>query len=353
MSVKLTETGNATLDISGLEAGEYVLYIHGYDDLSRNDIRTLNLSVADAPGEEDEITLEATQDSIFSQRHQHQNEGANSLLTLEKIQGKATRTAVVFDLANTNLNGLSQATLVFNVDPNEHVQGWGNGRTIVAQAITTAWFEGNGMNFGLKKKDQVSGNGSGATWFSPVDEDISNNSSNSVVNWNGAGLATNPPTAPVVTISNGLSGEVSFDVTTDVLNGAENGWLIMKDQENVGSKISFYSREGAAAASNPDLAPRLVLEFGEVASSEPDSDSLLAHVGFGAVGTKLRLTSSGSEIRSTKEILQENPIAALAAEQLLSEATRANPVLNLTTRVAYRSWLAEGVQIAVSPFWAT
>ena len=331
--------------------------IKGWNESSpsmpRSAEQTWSFTVQEEEPPSGEEVVPAIQDTILSERHQHQNDGAIPLLTLEKIQGKATRSMVGFDLTDIDLNGLSRATLVLTIGPNEHVDGWGNGRTISAQVINTAWHEGNGWNFGLKKKDQIPGSGSGATWFSPIDEDISNDSSNSVVNWAGAANSVFPPTAPTVVITNHQSREVAFDVTTDVLNGADHGWLVTKDQENVGSKISFYSREGAAAAGDTGLAPRLILEFGEVASSEPNPDSLLAHVGFGAVGTKLRLTSSGSEIRSTKEILQENPIAALAAEQLLSEATRANPVLNLTTRVAYRSWLAEGVQIAVSPFWAT
>jgi hypothetical protein len=42
----------------------------------------------------------------------------------------------------------------------------------------------------------------------------------------------------------------------------------------------------------------------------------------------------------------------LAAEQMLCEAARTNPVLNLTARTAYRSWLAEDLQVATVPRWA-
>ena len=189
-------------------------------------------------------TFFANSDTILSQRNQHENEGSNALLTLEKIQGKATRSAISFGFDNdTNLNGLSKATLLLTIDSSGQVNGWGSGRTISVQALNSSWQEGNGKRFGLKKKDQLTGNGAGATWFSPSDEDISNDSANSAVNWNGAAYSASPPTAPPVTISNGLSGEVAFDVTADVLNGAEHGWLILKDQENVGSKVSFYSRE--------------------------------------------------------------------------------------------------------------
>ena len=317
-------------------------------DLTYGDAsKTWSFFVSDAPPTP--LAIKAVRDTILSKRNQHQNEGANSFLTLEKIQGKASRSTVAFDLSAVDLNTVSRATLVLTVDPSQQVNGWGNGRTISAQTITTPWQEGDGKSLGLKKKDQITGSGTGATWFSPSDEDISNDSANSAVNWNGAEASASPPTSPAVQIVNFQSGEVTFDVTADVLNGAEHGWLILKDQENVGSKVSFYSREGAAAAGNPDLAPRLLLEFGQVASnsSEAQSETLLSRIGFGSIGTKLRPVS-GSEVRSLKQLLQENQVAALAVEQLVSQATLTNPVANWTTRLAYRSWVSESIQVAAN-----
>jgi hypothetical protein len=333
---------------SRLTDGSHHAILSANDHAGNSNSLEFDFTVSRTP--EEPVSLASSRDSILSLRSQHQNDGANPLLTLEEIQGKATRSAVAFNLAEVNLNGLSRATLVLTVDPNEHVDGWGNGRSITAKAVSVPWIEGNGKSFGLKKKDQVSGNGSGVTWFSPVDEDISNDSSNSAVNWNGAAVSAFPPTAPAAVISNGLSGEVEFDVTADVLNGAENGWLILKDQENVGSKISFYSREGAAAAGDSELAPRLILEYGDpVASTVPPSNTLLSRIGF---GTTLRTSTGGSELRSVKEVLQETPVAAFAVEQILMEATRSNPVLSMTSRVVYHSWLAEEIQIAAAPIWS-
>ena len=299
--------------------------------------------------EAEDASFPVIQDTIISLRNQHQNDGSNHILTLEKDQGKATRNAVAFNLDGVNFAGLSSATLVLTIDTNQAVNGWGNGRTISAQTITTPWQEGNGRNFGLKKKDQIAGDGAGATWFSPIDENIGNDSSDSAVNWNGAASSVSPPTSPAVQIVNFQSGEVAFDVTADVLSGAEHGWLILKDQENAGSKVSFYSREGAAAAGNPDLAPRLLLEFGQVASnsSGAQSETLLSRIGFGAIGSKLR-PISGREVRSVKQLLQENRVAALAVEQLVSQATLTNPVANWSTRLAYRSWVSESIQIAAN-----
>lgn len=330
-----------------LSPGSYLLSLSVRDGFGREVEMDYNIKIT---SEEEDLIVSSSQDTNLSQRYQHQNDGANPLLTLEKVQGKAARNAIAFELNNTNINGLSRATLVMTIDPSQPVNGWGNGRTISAQALTTPWQEGNGWSFGLKKKDQIAGNGTGATWFSPTDQDISNDSANSAVNWDGATSSVYPPTAPSVQIANFQSGEVAFDVTTDVLNGAENGWLVLKDQENVGSKVSFYSKEGAAAAGNPDLAPRLILEFGDpVASAAIPADSFLTKTGLGSISTKFRVTQNGGELRSVREILQDSPVAALATEQLLSEATRTNPVLNLSARTAYRSWLAEDLRLAAAP----
>ena len=56
--------------------------------------------------------------------------------------------------------------------------------------------------------------------------------------------------------TNGMSGEVSWNVTADVQGGASS-WLI---ERSGGGSARYYSREGAAAAGNPELAPRLVIE---------------------------------------------------------------------------------------------
>lgn len=72
-----------------------------------------------------------------------------------------------------------------------------------------------------------------------------------------------------MTITNHASGQITFDVTDDVLAGAENGWLVTRDAD-VGSQVAFYSREGAAAASDNMLAPYLILEFdGQSAQAWP------------------------------------------------------------------------------------
>ncbi|MGE0493527.1 MAG: hypothetical protein AB7S38_30235 [Vulcanimicrobiota bacterium] len=217
-----------------------------------------------------EAALYPSKDSTLRLRDPHLNEGANPRLILEKIQGKTTHALVGFDLSQQNLTGLTSASLVFTIDPSDSPTGWGNGRNVLAAPISTGWLEGNGVDFGVPNAQKTSGSGPGVTWFSPVDEDISNNYANSAVNWNGAGAASGPPTALAVQIHNHQTGEVSFDVTQDVLNGSSS-WLVRREDENVGSQVHFYSREGGGASAGP----RLVLHYG-ASANKPAGDALLA-----------------------------------------------------------------------------
>ncbi len=75
--------------------------------------------------------------------------------------------------------------------------------------------------------------------------------------WNGGtfGDATGAPVAHF----NGLTGDVEWDVTADVLDG-KTAWLIKKVKEGSNGDVRYYSKEGAEAAGNEDLAPRLILE---------------------------------------------------------------------------------------------
>ena len=286
-----------------------------------------------------ELIVPATKDSTLQHRNPHQNEGASPYLTLEKIQGKATRSAVAFDLTDVNLTGLTSATLRLTVDPSQGVNGWGNGDTISALPLSTGWVEGNGQSFGLKKKDQVAGSGSGVTWFSPVDSDISNDYANSTVQWNGG--TTGTPTSPLIVMQNHYTGTVDFDVTNDLLNvQGQNGWLIKKDQENRGSKVTFYSREGAAAAGNTDLAPTLILNYGNsTASKNSPGSNLLARLGWNSGPSNLKPTNPSSELKNLKQALKDSSTAAFVGDQFLQNATRANPPLHVATAIAYRVWL--------------
>jgi hypothetical protein len=74
--------------------------------------------------------------------------------------------------------------------------------------------------------------------------------------WKGG---TFGPVTDSVLHTNATTGEVSFDVTADVVAG-DSAWLIKKADENTPGRANYYSREGAAAAGKPELAPKLLLE---------------------------------------------------------------------------------------------
>ncbi|MFA5506529.1 MAG: hypothetical protein WC423_13925 [Vulcanimicrobiota bacterium] len=196
--------------------------------------------------------MEVAKDSTIIIREPHQNEGANPRLHLKKVTGKPAQVVVGFDTSGLDTTGLTKASLVLNIDSTQNVTGWGNGRPIRAQRLLTAWTEGNGKKLGLPGNQQSSGSGNGVTWFSPIDGNIANSQADSAVNWNGGASYAAPSTAPTVTIKNHQSGEVIFDVTQDLLNGANHGWLITRDQD-VGSQVTFLSKESG----DPELAPRL------------------------------------------------------------------------------------------------
>jgi hypothetical protein len=128
--------------------------------------------VADTPPPPSTETLPASKDALVYERGPHANEGTNPRLTLEKITGKAARNLLGFELTGVDNNALTRAHLVLTIDPSQQVTGWGNGETVSVKPVTVAWQEGNGKKHGVPGSQQTAGSGAGATWFSPVDENI-------------------------------------------------------------------------------------------------------------------------------------------------------------------------------------
>jgi hypothetical protein len=303
---------------------------------------TWSFTVSDTPPPDPTTeTRSSTKDALVFEKSPHSNEGANPRLTLEKINGKASRNLLGFDLSGVNTNSLTSATLVLSIDPSDQVSGWGNGETVSVKPVTVAWQEGNGKKHGLPGNQQTAGSGVGTTWFSPTDENISNNSSNGVVQWNGAATYATTGTAPALTLRNNQTGELRFDVTDDVLNGVTNGWLLRKDAENKGSKVSFYSREGGGA----NLGPRLILEYGGPTGMSAPQRISAAVVGFLGLSTRpvsLRAIAGNDEGPvGLRSFLRRHASAAFLAEQVLaiSVVGPQGRVAGLGTRLVYRSWL--------------
>lgn len=198
------------------------------------------------------VVLYATQDTFLRHGAPDTNEGGNDQLRIQS-SGK-NRVLVAFDLSEVEPAYVSSATLVLTIS--ENADNWGpTGRTVSAHRVQVPWTEGNGWTVGGNDR----GDGPGATWTCPTDADISDQSPDCPGSeWSGGTF--DPATGPTAVHFNGMSGDVSFDVTADLAAGAANGWLVSKDVEGQSGKVHYHSREGAAVI-DPDLAPRLVLHY--------------------------------------------------------------------------------------------
>ncbi len=202
-------------------------------------------------------TLSGSRDSFLRSGADDTNEGANERL---RIQNSGNNRAVVaFDLTGISTVGLQSATLVLDIAENSN--NWGaNGRLVDVHRLLVDWTEGNGRNDVMVGGGPAfRGTGEGVTWHCSKDTNVVNQSANCSPLWNGGSFAA--ATAPGSLHTNGLGGQVSWDVTADVLAGANFGWTIRKREENQNGQVRYYSREGAALAGNADLAPRLVLVY--------------------------------------------------------------------------------------------
>lgn len=146
-----------------------------------------------------------------------------------------------------------------------------------------------------------------------------------------------------MTVTNHQSGELRFDVTTDMLNGANNGWLLSKDKENKGSKVSFYSKEGAAAAGNPDCFeahPRVRWSKRRRRFLLNGAARCQRHL------LSLRAITGNAELPDFKRTLQKNAIAAYTCEVALTSFVSKSPLTKTVVKTAYRSWLNDYLTLA-------
>lgn len=192
-------------------------------------------------------------DSFVRQGANDTNEGANQMLRV-KDSGN-NRAVVQFALSGIDFSRLLRATLTFTVK--DAGNNWGDGRAVNAHRLLSDWTEGTGFNAGGNEP----GSGPGVTWNCATDEDVSNSSPDCATTWDGGTFA--PPTAPGFVHTSGMSGQVTFDVTEDVILGADFGWVVRKADEGQSGRVEYHSRESASALNDPGLAPALNLEFVE------------------------------------------------------------------------------------------
>ena len=200
----------------------------------------------------------ALKDSFVRTSQRNTNEGASTILALQNPG--FNRPVLAFDLSSVDTAALSKATLVVTISRN--LGGWGTaGRAIEAHALNQDFSEGNGKI--LRQTAQTRGSGPGVTFECSTDAQIGNilKDCSGPAAWKGGDFAA--AASGSATIANKTKGDVSFDVTADVKDG-KSDWLLKAANERQHGGVLLYSREGAAAASNPGLGPRLLLEYGTV-----------------------------------------------------------------------------------------
>lgn len=228
-------------------------------------------------------TLLAQADTFIRREAPNTNEGANPFIRVgvEPV----SRGLVLFDrndLYSWYAPG-KQVSLVLRIANNHNNWGQFDNRTVSVYPLLEAFAEGNGKQSGLQGAQQVRGTGAGATWNSPEDPNVFDNSLRGVARqWRG-GERIGPRLAqPVVHVNQVEGVDVTWDVTADVAAGMPvAGWLIAVDSEfdghdnddeqegkrvpngfdrGEGGTVEYYSTEGAAAAGHRiDWAPRLVI----------------------------------------------------------------------------------------------
>lgn len=251
-------------------------------------------------------TLHASRDSFIRAGADDTNEGANERLHLHNSGD--SRAVVSFDLTGITTAGLQSATLVLTVAEDSHT--WGaDGRAVDAHRLLADWAEGDGRNdVSVGGGPGTRGSGAGVTWNCAADADISDHASDCGSPWDGGLYAA--ATSPGVAHTNDLAGEVSWDVTADLLAGADFGWLIRKRREDRGGRVRYYSREGAAVAGDAALAPRLVLVYqtaapagrayvanyssNDVSVIDTSTNSVAATIPVGATAHAVALTPDGT-----------------------------------------------------------
>ena len=181
-------------------------------------------------------SVDVAEDTYLKQGSANKNQGTETSVRL-RSSGK-NRALLRFDeaaLAGALGGGsVTQATLVLTISDNG--DNWGSsGRTIDLHRMLQGWTE------------------QGATWNCPDDANTGNSSPDGP-QWDMGGESpfAATPTASAL-ISNGQSGEVSFDVTADVLaflDGSQPGfgWILKKTNEGQSGRIEFSSREGTVKA---------------------------------------------------------------------------------------------------------
>ena len=195
-------------------------------------------------------THSSAADSFIRRNEPNRNEGANFKM---RVNSSGLNRAVVSFPELPNVERLVSATLVLTIQQNSN--NWGpDGRGVDAFRVTP-FPEGNGRSAGIFGLERTRGEGAGITWNCWEDLAIENGRPDCGM----TGMIRDPVATPVVH-RNQMWGEVAWDVTADVADRTF-AWMIRKTNESRSGEVWYYTKESAQLIGNPDLAPRLLLDF--------------------------------------------------------------------------------------------
>jgi hypothetical protein len=165
--------------------------------------------------------------------------------------------------------------LILTIAANHDTWGQIRQRSVVAHPLKLTFVEGNGLQALLPPSLAQRGTGSGVTWRSPDDPDVSNgrpDPRHRPVMWNGGKFG--PATAAPVLHENLQVGTVVFDVTADLSNPQVSGWLLKLDNERGGEGEDEHdddNRHSAGSESNYG-----VVEYHSIQGAQNVGDMSLA-----------------------------------------------------------------------------
>lgn len=249
--------------------------------------------------------LHVTADSTLRQDSPNTNEGANPRI---RVSGSPIRRGIVqfdpqtlFDVQQeADWYGGVSIYLTLHIAWNGNDWGQSDDHYVDVHPLPPGMYvaEGNGKFSGLPSGDTTRGNGAGVTWNVPHDVNTADQKKTKAKNvprleWQGGSNVMGPATASVLHV-NGLSGQVSWDVTNDVRTGV-SAWIV-KVRDERGSEqfpnrrklghdpfrgsVDYYSKEGAAEEIGCVFPPQLqIVTFNQCGGGEASQSSQLVKQG--------------------------------------------------------------------------
>lgn len=240
------------------------------------------------------IVLRSASDTRIMQTHRSSNDGAAGLIWLKR--GPHVRGIVGFDLTGVDLDEIGCAALELTVYDGKPTK---NGSWFSAHRMNAGWVEGN-QSFNRLRVNGTQlgshgGTGEGTTWDCRVDADLASGGTSDCSTGDrwlggedcGGGPCYSPSTDDYLWADK-EDPFLSFDVTSDVVNGGDEvSWLLkVRDETSKSGSVKFYTRDGAAfvglvdpdaGASAIDLGPRLLLYDGD-GPTDPPSEVGSSHL---------------------------------------------------------------------------